>query len=66
MSIHARRGLVMLLILEKKRKKYITHCEFDQLEEDSMTLMLGKNGQWQNQKLEMLAQPHYDGFGTLF
>lgn len=66
MSIHARTALVMFLIIEKGSKKNTQHTEFDQPEEDSMTLMLRKNGKWQNLKLEMLAQPHYDGFGTLY
>ena len=37
----------------EKEKKHTQHCDFDQLEKGSMTPVSGKNGKWQNMRLEI-------------
>lgn len=51
--------------LEKGKKKK-KNTEFYQLEKASMTSVLEKHGKLQKMSPEVLAQPHYTGFGTLF
>ena len=52
MNIYSRSGLFMFRTLEKE-KKHTQHCDFDQLEKGSMTPVAGKNGKWQNMRLEI-------------